>query len=100
MGTKERLIFQVVMFAVGAGLSTLCPNGGSMDCDARGGTRVNSSEPGPGEFSNQRGAVSGLNIIAARLSPGRRLREQFKPLACERSFQGGEAGDVPTRAVE
>src|SRR5439155_14922369 len=31
---------------------------------------------------------------------GRDLREQFKPLASQRGFQGGEAGGVPTRAVE
>src|SRR6516225_4200899 len=34
------------------------------------------------------------------LEPGRDLREQLKPLACQRVFEGGEAGDVPTRAVE
>jgi hypothetical protein len=33
------------------------------------------------------------------LEPGRDLREQLKPLACQRGFEGGEAGDVPTRAV-
>src|SRR5262249_22414941 len=32
--------------------------------------------------------------------PQRDLREQLKPLASQRGFEGGEAGDVPTRAVE
>ena len=30
----------------------------------------------------------------------RNLREQLKPLACQRSFEAGEACDVPVRAVE
>ena len=34
------------------------------------------------------------------LEPRRDLREQFKPFACQRGFVAGEAGDVPTRAVE
>ena len=34
------------------------------------------------------------------LEPGRDLREQLKPLSCQRGFVAGEAGDVPTRAVE
>jgi hypothetical protein len=34
------------------------------------------------------------------LEAGRDLREQFKPLASQRGFQVGEAGDVPTRPVE
>jgi hypothetical protein len=34
------------------------------------------------------------------LRPGRDLREQFKPLASQRGFQVGEAGDVPTGAVD
>ena len=45
-------------------------------------------------------AVSGLNMNAARLRPGADLREQLKPLASQRGFLKGEAGDVPTRAVE
>ena len=32
--------------------------------------------------------------------PGSDLQEQFKPLAAQRGFEEGEAGDVPTRAVE
>jgi hypothetical protein len=39
-------------------------------------------------------------MIAARFEPGRDLREQLKPLASKRGFRGGEAGDIPTRAVE
>src|SRR6516165_5821863 len=34
------------------------------------------------------------------LEPGRDLREQLKPLASQRGFQGAEAGDVPPRLVE
>jgi hypothetical protein len=34
------------------------------------------------------------------LEPRRDLRRQLKPLASQRGFQGAEAGDVPTRAVE
>ena len=37
-------------------------------------------------------------MIAARLSPG--AIEQLKPLASQRGFQGGEAGDLPTGTVE
>ena len=40
-------------------------------------------------------AVSGLNMMAGPRKPGRDLREQFKPLASQRGFVGGEAGDVP-----
>jgi hypothetical protein len=34
------------------------------------------------------------------VEPERDLREQLKPLASQRGFVEGEAGDVPTRAVE
>ena len=34
------------------------------------------------------------------LEPGRDLRKQLKPLTTQRGFVGGEAGDVPTRAVQ
>jgi Protein of unknown function (DUF2924) len=34
------------------------------------------------------------------LEAGRDLQEQLKPLGSQRGFQVGEAGDVPTRAVE
>src|SRR5262245_31172331 len=34
------------------------------------------------------------------LEPGSDLREQLKPLASQRSFEDGEAGDVATRAVD
>ena len=34
------------------------------------------------------------------LEPRRNLREQLKPLAWKRDFVQGEAGNVPTRAVE
>src|SRR6516225_7611208 len=34
------------------------------------------------------------------LEPRRDLREQLKPLASQRGFVAGEAGDVPTRAVK
>src|SRR6516162_8078795 len=34
------------------------------------------------------------------LEAGRDLREQLEPLASQRGFHVGEAGDVPTRAVE
>ena len=33
------------------------------------------------------------------LEPGRELREQLKPLAPQRGFVHGEAGDVPARLV-
>jgi hypothetical protein len=38
--------------------------------------------------------------VTGPLEPGRDLREQFKPLACQRGFKVGEAGGVSTRAVE
>src|SRR6516225_2486846 len=34
------------------------------------------------------------------LEPRRDLGEQLKPLACQRGFEDGEAGDVAARAVE
>jgi hypothetical protein len=34
------------------------------------------------------------------LEPGRDFQEQLKPLATQRSFQDGEAGDIATRLVE
>src|SRR5215471_5464202 len=34
------------------------------------------------------------------LEPGRNLREQLKPLACQRWFEDGEPGDVAARLVE
>src|SRR6516162_11758105 len=45
---------------------------------------------------------SGVRIEHERgpLEPRRDLREQLKPLASQRGFFGGEAGDVPTRTVE
>jgi hypothetical protein len=45
-------------------------------------------------------AVSGLNMTAARLSPDAISESSSKPLASQRGFVGGEAGDVPARAVE
>src|SRR6516165_10074938 len=42
----------------------------------------------------------GIEHDCGPLEPGRDLREQLKPLACQRGFQGGEAGDVPARLVE
>jgi hypothetical protein len=34
-------------------------------------------------------------MIAARLSPGAISESKLKPLACQRGFVVGEAGDVP-----
>ena len=42
----------------------------------------------------------GIEHDCGLLEPRRDLREQLKPLTSERSFARGEAGDVPTRAVE
>jgi hypothetical protein len=42
----------------------------------------------------------GIEHDRVPLEPGRDLREQLKPLACQRSFIEGVAGDIPTRAVE
>jgi hypothetical protein len=42
----------------------------------------------------------GLNMTAARLSPGAISEEQLKPLAAQRGFQESEAGNVPARLVE
>jgi hypothetical protein len=46
-----------------------------------------------------RGGV-GIEHNRGPLEPGRDLREQLKPLASHRCFAGGEAGGVPTQAVE
>jgi hypothetical protein len=42
-----------------------------------------------------RGGV-GIEHDGGPLEPGRDLREQLKPLASQRGFKVGEAGDVPT----
>src|SRR6516162_11786192 len=45
-------------------------------------------------------AVSGLNMIATRFSPGAISESSSSHFASQRGFETGEAGDVPTRAVE
>jgi hypothetical protein len=42
----------------------------------------------------------GIEHDCGPLQPGRDLQEQLKPLASQGGFEEGEAGDVPTRAVE
>ena len=46
-----------------------------------------------------RGGV-GIKHDCDPLEPGCDLREQLKPLASERGFPGGKAGDVSARAIE
>jgi hypothetical protein len=46
------------------------------------------------------GAAFGIEYDCGPLEPGSDLREQLKPLASQRGFEEGEAGDVPARAVE
>ena len=49
---------------------------------------------------NRCGGKVGIDHECGPLEPGRDLREQLKPLASQRGFEDGEAGDVPTWAVE
>src|SRR6516164_7346160 len=46
------------------------------------------------------GSRVGIEYDGGPLEPGRDLREQLKPLASQRGFVAGEAGDVPSRVVE
>jgi hypothetical protein len=46
------------------------------------------------------GSAVGIEHDCGSLEPGRDLREKFKPLASQRGFRAGEAGDVPARLVE
>src|SRR5262245_54382909 len=46
------------------------------------------------------GTGVGTEHDCGTLEPRRDLREQLKPLACQRGFQSGEAGDVLARAIE
>src|SRR6516165_7281755 len=46
------------------------------------------------------GSRPGIKHDCSPLEPGRDLREQLKPLASQGGFPAGEAGDVPTGAVE
>ena len=49
---------------------------------------------------NRYGSGDRIEHDCGPLEPERDLRKQLKPLACQRGFQAGEAGDVPTRLVE
>src|SRR5262252_8180595 len=46
------------------------------------------------------GGRVGIEHDCGPLEPGRDLREQLKPLASQRGFEAGEAGDVPAPAIE
>jgi len=49
---------------------------------------------------SRHGGRVGIEHDCGPLEPGGDLREQLKPLASQRGFEGGEAGDVPTWAVK
>ena len=56
--------------------------------------------PSQVKHKSRYGGGVGIEHDCGPLEPWRDLREQLKPLAPERGFEVGEAGDVPTRAVE
>ena len=49
---------------------------------------------------NRYGGEVSIEHDRGPLEAGRDLREQLKPLASQRGFQGAEAGDVPARLIK